>query len=158
MARKKDTRLKVNWKSALEEGDHFREFLRGAIQEVLEVEMEETLGSEKWERTSGRLGYRRTVTDNSTPLDDRLLSAEREGFRIVASADVHTGEVSTRKVKKITEELCGYDYSASARSDASADPLDSHHPQIDPLLTSPCTSVDEIVLNRGDNSYFFHVR
>jgi transposase-like protein len=45
---------------ALLAGDE--EFLRAlvqtALQEVLEVEMTETLGAEKSERTAGRLGYR----------------------------------------------------------------------------------------------------
>ena len=45
---------------ALLAGDEefLRALVRTALQEVLEVEMAETLGAEKSERTAGRLGYR----------------------------------------------------------------------------------------------------
>src|SRR5499427_4785242 len=45
---------------ALLAGDEefLRALVRTALQEVLEVEMAKTLGAEKGERTSGRLGYR----------------------------------------------------------------------------------------------------
>src|SRR5215831_15655927 len=45
---------------ALLAGDEefLRALMRTALQEVLEVEMAETLGAEKSERTVGRLGYR----------------------------------------------------------------------------------------------------
>jgi putative transposase len=58
MARRKSTRSEVDWKAALVADDGFRGLLRGAIQEVLEAEMEEVVGAGKWERTDGRVGYR----------------------------------------------------------------------------------------------------
>jgi transposase-like protein len=42
----------------LEEPDVARELMRVALQEVLEAEMDETLGAAKGERTSERVGYR----------------------------------------------------------------------------------------------------
>ena len=64
---------------ALLAGDEefLRALVRAALQEVLEVEMAETLGAEKGERTSGRLGYRsgyygRTLTTRIGKLELRV--------------------------------------------------------------------------------------
>ena len=122
---------------ALLAGDE--EFLRGlvrtALQEVLEVEMTEALGAEKSERTAGRLGYRsgyygRTLITRigklelrvpqdragrfSTELFERYQRSERA--LVAALAEMYVQGVSTRKVKSITEELCGHNFSASSIS------------------------------------------
>src|ERR1700756_666605 len=122
---------------ALLAGDE--EFLRGvmrtALQEVLEVEMTEALGAEKSERTAGRLGYRpgyygRTLITRigklelrvpqdragrfSTELFERYQRSERA--LVAALAEMYVQGVSTRKVKAITEELCGHSFSASSIS------------------------------------------
>src|SRR5215470_3297151 len=122
---------------ALLAGDE--EFLRGlvrtALQEVLEVEMAETLGAEKSERTVGRLGYRsgyygRTLVTRIGKLElrvpqDRAGRFSTEVFAryqrseralVAALAEMYVQGVSTRKVKLITEELCGHEFSASAVS------------------------------------------
>ena len=112
-----------------------RALLRTALQEVLEVEMAEALGAEKGERTSSRLGYRsgyygRTLVTRigklelrvpqdragrfSTELFERYQRSERA--LVAALAEMYVQGVSTRKVKKITEELCGHSFSASSIS------------------------------------------
>ncbi len=136
MARRKSTRSEVDWKAALLADDVFRELLRGTIQQVLEAEMEEAVGASKWERTDGRLGYRsgysgsdagdaggqagaagaagpgRAVLDRAV----RAVPAEREGVGVRRLAEMYIQGVSTRKVKAITEELCGHSFSASTVS------------------------------------------
>jgi putative transposase len=135
MAKGKDTRGGVDWKAALVADDVFRELLRGAIQQVLEAEMEEALGAEKWERTEQRVGYRsgyrgRTLVTRvgklelrvpqdragrfSTELFERYQRSEK-AF-VSALAEMYIQGVSTRKVKAITEELCGHTVSASTVS------------------------------------------
>jgi len=122
---------------ALLAGDEesLRALMRTALQEVLEVEMAEALGAEKGERTSSRLGYRsgyygRTLVTRigklelrvpqdragrfSTELFERYQRSERA--LVAALAEMYVQGVSTRKVKKITEELCGHSFSASSIS------------------------------------------
>lgn len=119
----------------LEDKDCFKELLREALQEVLEQEMTEALGAEKGERSPGRLGYRagyynralvtrvgklelRVPQDRqghfSTQLFERYQRSEKA--LVGALAEMYVQGVSTRKVKAITEELCGHSFSASAIS------------------------------------------
>jgi putative transposase len=115
--------------------DFVRVLVRTALQEVLEAEMSETLGAAKGERTVGRLGYRagyygRTLVTRvgklerrvpqdregrfSTELFERYQRSERA--LVAALAEMYVQGVSTRKVKAITEELCGHSFSASSIS------------------------------------------
>jgi putative transposase len=115
--------------------DGLREIVRAVLQEVLEAEMADALGAAKGERTGARLGYRsgyygRTLITRvgklelrvpqdrdgrfSTELFERYQRSEQA---LVASlAEMYVQGVSTRKVKAVTEELCGHAFSASAIS------------------------------------------
>jgi putative transposase len=115
--------------------DSFKELLREVLQEVLEQEMTEAVGAEKGERTAGRLGYRsgyygRALVTRVGKLELRI-PQDREGnfstqiferyqrsekALVSALAEMYIQGVSTRKVKAITEELCGHAFSASAIS------------------------------------------
>ena len=112
-----------------------RTIVKTALQEVLEAEMAEAVGAGKGERTASRLGYRsgyygRTLITRvgklelrvpqdrdgrfSTALFERYQRSERA--LVAALAEMYVHGVSTRKVKAITEELCGHSFSASAIS------------------------------------------
>src|SRR5688572_32064724 len=112
-----------------------REIVRTVLQEILEAEMTDALGAAKSERTAARLGYRagyygRTLITRVGKLELRVpqdrdgrFSTElferdqRSEQALVASlAEMYVQGVSTRKVKAITEELCGHSFSASAIS------------------------------------------
>jgi len=118
-----------------EDREFVRAIMRAALQEILEAEMTEALGAEKSERTATRLGYRagsygRTLITRvgklelrvpqdrdgrfSTELFERYQRSERA--LVAALAEMYVQGVSTRKVKAITEELCGHSFSASAIS------------------------------------------
>lgn len=118
-----------------EDRDGLKEVLREVLQEVLEAEMSEALGAEKGERNPGRQGYRsgyyprslitrvgklelRVPQDRqghfSTQLFERYQRSEKA--LVSALAEMYVQGVSTRKVKAITEELCGHSFSASAIS------------------------------------------
>ena len=122
---------------ALVAGDEafLRTVVRAALQEVLEAEMTEAVGAGKGERTASRLGYRsgyyaRTLITRvgklelrvpqdrdgrfSTELFERYQRSERA--LVAALAEMYVQGVSTRKVKAITEELCGHSFSASSIS------------------------------------------
>ncbi len=115
--------------------DSLKELLREVLQEVLEQEMTDVLGAEKGERSPGRLGYRsgyysrglvtrvgklelRIPQDRqgqfSTQIFERYQRSEKA--LVSALAEMYIQGVSTRKVKAITEELCGHAFSASAIS------------------------------------------
>ena len=105
------------------------------MHEMLEAEMTDALGAEKGERTVARLGYRsgyytRTLVTRvgklelrvpqdrdgrfSTELFERYQRSEQA--LVATLAEMYVQGVSTRKVKAITEELCGHSFSASAIS------------------------------------------
>ena len=115
--------------------DSLRAVVRAVMQEMLEAEMTDALGAEKSERTPARLGYRagyytRTLVTRvgklelrvpqdrdgrfSTELFERYQRSEQA--LVATLAEMYVQGVSTRKVKAITEELCGHSFSASAIS------------------------------------------
>src|ERR1044072_1822056 len=115
--------------------DGLGEVIRAVMQEVLEAEMDETLGASKSERTAERLGHRsghysRTLITRvgklelrvpqdrqgrfSTELFERYQRSERA--LVATLAEMYVQGVSTRKVKAIPEELCGHAFSASSIS------------------------------------------
>jgi putative transposase len=115
--------------------DYLRAMIEAMVQAALEGEMSEAVGAEKSERTGLRVGYRsgyyrralitrvgtlelRVPQDRqgrfSTELFERYQRAEKA---LVASlVEMYVQGVSTRKVKSVTEELCGHSFSASAIS------------------------------------------
>jgi len=119
----------------LADKDFMRPLVQDVVQQVLESEMDETVGAEKGERTSQRLGYRsgyysRTLVTRVGKLELRVPQDRQGKFRteifdryqrsekalVVALAEMYVHGVSTRKVKAITEELCGHEFSASTIS------------------------------------------
>ena len=137
MARRKQaTRPIVDWKEALGSDPDFLKAIVGEVlNQVMEAEMSETIGAAKGERTSARTGYRsgyysralvtrvgtlelRVPQDRqgrfSTEVFERYQRSEKA--LVWALAEMYVQGVSTRKVKAVTEELCGHAFSASAVS------------------------------------------
>ena len=115
--------------------DGLKELLREVLQEVLEQEMTDAIGAEKGERGPCRLGYRsgyysRSLVTRVGKLELRIPQDRQGQFStqiferyqrsekalVSALAEMYIQGVSTRKVKAITEELCGHAFSASAIS------------------------------------------
>jgi putative transposase len=105
------------------------------VQQILEAEMDEALGAEKSERTPHRNGYRsgyypRTLVTRVGKLELRVPQDRQGRFRtevferyqrsekalVGALAEMYIQGVSTRKVKEITEQLCGHEVSAATVS------------------------------------------
>ena len=136
MARSKIKRKGTDWKELLgEEKDLLKAAVQEMVQEILEAEMDEALGARKSERTSERTGYRsgyyarglvtrvgklelRVPQDRqgrfSTEVFERYQRSEKA--LVACLAEMYVQGVSTRKVKAITEELCGHSFSASSIS------------------------------------------
>jgi putative transposase len=115
--------------------EYLRKMVETIVQATLEAEMTEAVGAEKSERTPGRVSYRsgyysrglitrvgtlelRVPQDRrgrfSTELFERYQRAEKA--LVAALAEMYVQGVSTRKVKAVTEDLCGHSFSASAVS------------------------------------------
>jgi transposase-like protein len=115
--------------------DFLRPLIQAVVQEVLETEMDEALQAGKHERTAQRLGYRsgyygrglmtrvgklelRVPQDRqghfSTAVFERYQRSEKA--LVAALAEMYVQGVSTRKVKAITEELCGHEFGADSIS------------------------------------------
>ena len=136
MTRKQDNAKKTNWKELIaEQEDFLRPLVQEIVQQVLEAEMDEALGAEKGERTANRQGYRsgyygRTLVTRVGKLELRVPQDRQGRFRtevferyqrsekalVGALTEMYVQGVSTRKVKVITEELCGHEVSASTIS------------------------------------------
>ena len=118
------------------DNDFLRQAVKAAIQAALEAEMTEALAAERSERADARLGYRsgsynrslitrvgtvelRVPRDRSglfsTELFERYQRSERA--LVSALAEMYVQGVSTRKVKAVTETLCGHSFSASSVSE-----------------------------------------
>jgi putative transposase len=115
--------------------DFVRAAVEALVQAALEAEMTEAIGAAKGERTAARLAYRsgyysrslvtrggtlelRVPQDRagrfSTELFERYQRSEKA--LVGTLAEMYVQGVSTRKVKAVTEELCGHSFSASSIS------------------------------------------
>lgn len=123
-------------KKALEgDKEWLKEAVRIAVQEVLEGEMEAHLGAGKHERSLVRRGYRAGYYDRSlvtrvgkielrvprdrdgsfsTTVFERYQRSEKA--LVTTLMEMYVKGVSTRKVRAITEELCGHAFEASTVS------------------------------------------
>lgn len=136
MTKKKNIISREELKKTLEEQQDFlKPLVEKLVQEVLEAEMEEALGAAKSQRTSTRMGYRsgyytrglvtrvgklelRVPQDRqgrfSTEVFQRYQRSEKA--LVWTLAQMYIEGVSTRKIKAITEQLCGHEFSASTVS------------------------------------------
>src|SRR5262245_7006525 len=136
MTQTKHKAERTNWKELIgDQEDFLRPLVREVVQQVLEAEMEEAVGASKGERTPERVGYRagyygRTLVTRVGKLELRVPQDRQGRFRteiferyqrsekalVAALAEMYLQGVSTRKVKAVTEELCGHEFSASSIS------------------------------------------
>jgi transposase-like protein len=119
-----------------ESEDPIREVVQATLQQILECEMDELLQARRNERNEERTGYRSGSYERSfitrvgklelrvpqdragrfrTELFERYQRSEKALF--AALTEMYVQGVSTRKVKAVTEELCGHAFSASSISE-----------------------------------------
>jgi putative transposase len=144
MARKSnDSELRDAWQQGAAAGDDgMRALVQRVVQQVLEAEMTSFLGAENYERTSERRGYRNGYKSRllktrvgelellvpkdrdgqfQTELFERYQRSEKA--LVLAIMQMYVEGVSTRKVRDITEALCGLEIGKSQVS-ALAQKLD----------------------------------
>src|SRR5215216_4863482 len=127
----------------LEDPNFLRQIVERVLQEMLEAEMTEHIGAAPYERSATRTGHRngykpRTLRtrvgtlnllvpqDREGNFSTRLFSRYQRNERALCLAlmEMYVEGVSTRKVKEVTEELCGTSFSKSLVS-SLAGSLDS---------------------------------
>ena len=116
----------------LDDPGFLKEIVERVLQEMLEAEMTEHVGAAPYERSATRTGQRngykpRTLRSRVGTLN-LLVPQDREGTfstrlfsryqrnekaLVLALMEMYVEGVSTRKVKDITEELCGISFSKS---------------------------------------------
>ena len=127
----------------LDDPGFLREIVEKVVQRMLEAEMTEHVGAAPYERVEGRTGHRnghkpRTLRtrvgtlnlavpqDREGAFSTRLFSRyqRNEKALVLALMEMYVEGVSTRKVKEVTEDLCGTSFSKSLVS-SLAGSLDS---------------------------------
>jgi len=116
----------------LDDPSFLREIVERVLQEMLEAEMTEHIGAAPYERSAARAGHRngykpRALRTRVGTLN-LLVPQDREGTfstrlfcryqrnekaLVLALMEMYIEGVSTRKVKEVTEELCGTSFSKS---------------------------------------------
>jgi putative transposase len=116
----------------LDDPAFLREIVERVVQQLLEAEMTEHIGAAPYERSVTRTGHRngykpRTLRtrvgtlnllvpqDREGTFSTRLFSRyqRNEKALVLALMEMYVEGVSTRKVKEVTEELCGTSFSKS---------------------------------------------
>ena len=116
----------------LDDPGFLKEILERVLQELLEAEMTEHIGAAPYERTEKRTGHRngykpRTLRtrvgtlnllvpqDREGTFSTRLFSRYQRNVKalVLALMEMYVEGVSTRKVKDVTEQLCGTSFSKS---------------------------------------------
>jgi transposase-like protein len=139
--REEDSGLLALWQEARDgQDDALRRLVEHLVQRVLEEEMTALLGAGPHERTPERRGYRNGHSPRALKTRVGTIELEvprdREGrFQtqvferyqrsekalLLAIAEMYVQGVSTRKVKEITEALCGLEVSRSQVSELAKD-------------------------------------
>jgi putative transposase len=131
--KKKDTSIvEILQAGSVHGNDPIKGLLRHTIQQVLEEELSVFLNAEPYDRTDARRGYRNgykpRILKTRVGTLELMVPKDREGrFQtelfekyqrnekalVLAIAEMYVQGVSTRKVKHITEALCGLEISKS---------------------------------------------
>ena len=141
MAQEQDTISRLEYQAALlDNSDFLREIVTHVLQNILDHEILEHLSADRYERTGSRKGYRNGSYPRSIKTRvgciDLLVPRDREGnFQtslfssyqrseqslLLSLMEMTINGVSTRKVTKITEQLCGTSFSKSLVSSLCVD-------------------------------------
>ena len=124
----------------LSNNEQFPKLMEGIINQVLDAQMTEHLGVEVYERSNDRNGYRNgyrirrlstrighlilrvpQTRDGSFSTDIFKRYQRKEQAFVLGLMEMYLNGVSTRKVSKVTEELCGVSFSKSTVSDLTTE-------------------------------------
>lgn len=112
-----------------------RDIVERVLQELLETEMTEHIGATPYERTENRNGHKPRTLRTMVGTLNLLVPQDREGTfstrlfaryqrnekaLVLALMEMYVEGISTRKVKEVTEALCGTSFSKSLVSSLAA--------------------------------------
>ena len=139
MVRDKSNKSKGGLQEVLiNDEDFLKQMVEKVCQRIMETEITEFLGADPHERTEERIGYRNgykprilrtrvgelnlmVPKDREGNFSSRLFARyqRNEKALVLALQEMYLQGVSTRKVKEITEALCGLEFSKSLVSELS---------------------------------------
>ena len=116
--------------SLMSDNTGFAQLIGSVLNQVLEAQATEQIGADRYERNADRGGYRNGVRTRVGPVTLRVPQFRDGAFSteifgryqrseqafVLAIMEMVLNGVSTRKVTKITEELCGSRFSKSTVS------------------------------------------
>ena len=158
----------------LSNNEQFPKLMERIINQVLDAQMTEHLGVEVYERSDDRNGYRNgyrirrlstrighlilrvpQTRDGSFSTDIFKRYQRKEQAFVLGLMEMYLNGVSTRKVSKVTEELCGVSFSKSTVSDLTTEldaKVDAFKNRRLDSKSYPFIIVDAIVIDvRKDN-------
>ena len=116
----------------MDDPDFLRQLVERAIQDILKMEMDQHIGAERYERSSSRKshrnGYKPRMLRTRVGTLNLLVPQDRDGSfsstlfaryqrsekaLLLSLMEMYLKGVSTRKVTKVTETLCGTSFSKS---------------------------------------------
>jgi putative transposase len=134
------TSTQIAQEALLDDAGFLKEVLERVLQEWLEAEMTEHVGAVPYERAAGRKGHRNghkprslrtrvgtlnllVPQDREGTFSTRLFSRYQRNEKALCLAlmEMYVEGVSTRKVKDVTEALCGTSFSKSTVSHLAAE-------------------------------------
>jgi putative transposase len=133
------TNSQVAQEILLDDPAFLREIVELVVQQLLEAEMTEHIGAAPYERSATRVGHRNgykpralrtrvgtlnllVPQDREGTFSTRLFARyqRNEKALVLALMEMYVEGVSTRKVKEVTEELCGISFSKSLVSELAS--------------------------------------
>jgi putative transposase len=133
------TNSQVAQEILLDDPAFLREIVERVVQQLLEAEMTEHIGAAPYERSATRVGHRNGYKPRALRTGvgtlNLLVPQDREGTfstrlfaryqrnekaLVLALMEMYVEGVSTRKVKEVTEELCGISFSKSLVSELAS--------------------------------------
>jgi putative transposase len=133
------TNSQVAQEILLDDPAFLREIVELVVQQLLEAEMTEHIGAAPYERSAARVGHRNgykpralrtrvgtlnllVPQDREGTFSTRLFARyqRNEKALVLALMEMYVEGVSTRKVKEVTEELCGISFSKSLVSELAS--------------------------------------
>ena len=176
---KNNAKSKMFQDALVNEKDFLKEIIQDYCQSLLEEQMRQHIGAEKYQRTIERSGHRngykpRTLKTRVGTLN-LLVPQDREGnfstslfsryqrsekALVIALMEMYIKGISTRKVSAITERLCGTSYSSSTISSLTSKldgqikawktrPLKKKYPYLLADTTYIKSRVEDSVLSQG---------
>jgi putative transposase len=134
------TSTQIAQEALLDDAGFLKEVLERVLQELLEAEMTEHVGAAPYERGAGRKGHRNghkprslrtrvgtlnllVPQDREGTFSTRLFSRYQRNEKALCLAlmEMYVEGLSTRKVKDVTEALCGTSFSKSTVSHLAAE-------------------------------------